>query len=170
VTDDDLIAATLIREGGYRNVPGDAGGPTNFGITAASWGRYLGLIRPATAAEVQAITHDQAVAFYRAALEQSPFRVIASLPLRVQLWDFGVNSSDARALRWLQRLLQVPVSGTLDDRTLRAITAASPFLLNEALVGARARMLRGGVKDGSIPASDQNGLLDRAFRFSQIVV
>jgi lysozyme family protein len=170
MTDDDLIAATLIREGGYRNKPGDAGGPTNFGITAASWGRYLGLIGPATPDEVEAITREQAVAFYRTALEHSAFRPITYLPLRVQLWDFGVNSGEALAIRWLQRVVQVPVTGVLDDRTLRAVASAPPFLLNEALVGARARMIRGAARAGTIPIDDQDGLLDRAFRFSQIVV
>lgn len=172
MTESSLVTALLQREGGFRPAKQRPNGtwdpPTNFGITATTWGRYRQLGRQATVAEVQAITREQAAAFYAYEIANSPFRTVTYPPLFEQLYDFGENSGTARATRWLQRVLRVPVTGRVDERTLTALQAYPPFLVHEALIGARVRMIRGAVKDGSIDASDEDGLLNRALSFTEI--
>ena len=118
MTDADVIDALLLREGGYQDDPKDpgnaGGGATSFGITSATWGTYRRLGRPATKDEIRAITRDQAVVFYQTLLQASPFHAITYEPLKVQLEDFGVNSGNALAIRWLQRVLRVPVTSAMD--------------------------------------------------------
>jgi len=124
------------------NHPSDRGGPTNFGITAATWGVEQRLGRDATASEVKAITRDQALDYYkRRHIDQSPFRFVAFEPLRVQLIDFGINSGTARATRWLQRAIGVPTTGDMDDVTRSALNAYPGRLVNNALVAARLKMV-----------------------------
>jgi lysozyme family protein len=140
MTPDDFINGLLVREGGFVDNPADRGGPTNFGITATSWGFYMKLGRPATAPEIQAITRDRAVEFYRWWLAQTPFAVIGHEGLRQQLIDFGIVSGNERAIRWLQRVLGVPVTSTLDARTRAALFPVPTHLVNDALVAARLYM------------------------------
>lgn len=172
MTPDALIDALLEREGGFRAAKkrpdGSFDPPTNYGITATTWGGYRQLNRPATVAEVKAITREQAVAFYQRELAQSPFGRVVYAPLQAQLFDFGENSGTARAIRWLQRVLRVPVTGVMDERTTTALAVLPQFLVHEALIGARVRMIRGAVTDGSIDASDEAGLLNRALAFTEI--
>jgi lysozyme family protein len=140
MTETDVINSILEREGGYVNRATDRGGPTNFGITAASWGVYRNLGRIATAEEVRAISHDEAIGFYHQWLGRSPFATITYEPLRLQLIDFGILSGDERATRWLQRVLGVVVTGSIDARTLRALEAVPQRMANDALVAARLYM------------------------------
>ena len=61
---DEALRRLLAHEGGYTNHPSDPGGPTNFGITIHDYRKY---VKPnATAADVRAMTVDEAKAIYRA--------------------------------------------------------------------------------------------------------
>ena len=62
---DTILDEIIRREGGYVNHPADRGGPTNFGITAQTLGSWRKLGRPATTAEVRALTEAEARAVYR---------------------------------------------------------------------------------------------------------
>lgn len=170
MTTPELINGILEREGGYQDDPADAGngphGATNWGITAKSWGAYRQLGRVATRDEVKAITREQAVDFYRSQyVLTSPFRLVGYEPLQVQLIDFSVNSGTARATRWLQRVLDVPVTSVLDDRTRLALTRDRGALVNRALVAARCSMISGSVREGSIAEKFEQGLIRRAVSF-----
>lgn len=167
MTTDELIADTLNREGGYVNNPADKGGPTAFGVTAAAWGAYRRLQRHATPEEMQAMTHADAAGFYFAQLQASPFGVLAD-PLRAQIFDFGVNSGEARATRWLQRTLCVPVTGVMDARTLQAVRASSVLLVNNALVAARIRMYRDIASNDPTQRQFLDGWISRAMSFLAI--
>jgi len=62
---DAILDRIIRREGGYVNHPADRGGATNFGITAQTLGNWRKLGRPATVAEVMALTETEARAIYR---------------------------------------------------------------------------------------------------------
>ena len=167
MTVDDLATATMGREGGYRDVPSDPGGPTNFGITAHTWGFYCGWNRPATAEEVQAITPADARAFYTHQVVTSAFATLDD-PLRAQLFDFGVNSGAERAIRWLQRVLRVPVTSRLDALTLQALNAVPLHLVNNALVAARVRMYHDTVALDPAQHDELEGWINRAVEFLDV--
>jgi len=101
---DDLIAGVLAIEGGYTNDPADAGGETNFGITAAV-ARAFGYTGP-----MQTMPRATAIAIYRARYWTQPrFDQIASIDAQIAaaLFDIGVNMGTATGVQFLQRALNV---------------------------------------------------------------
>lgn len=166
MTTETLIDGLLAREGGYVDHPQDRGGATHWGITVGAWGEYRRFGRPATRAEVQRITREQAIEFYRVRyVQHSPFVVVAYEPLRVQLIDFAVLSGTERATRWLQRVLDVEPTGRMDDRTLVALNRDRGALVNRALVGARVQMFSGIVAGDAGQGVFLKGWIARAVSF-----
>lgn len=173
MTEEAILAGILQREGGYRFVPGDRGGATNFGITQATLGNWRKLGRPATPDEVRALPKEEAEAIYYAQY-LAPFAAVPNAALKVQLIDFGVNSSVERAIRYLQRTLGIPATGELGLNTLSVLKAASGQmvggrpaldLVNDALVAARTWMIDETADAGKIPKSDEEGVESRALGF-----
>lgn len=124
MTDDDIINYVLQFEGGYTNNPSDHGGPTNFGITAADYGRYLGLAGPASAQQVSNMSRDEAIAIYTRDYIQRPgFGVVADGMMRLVIVDCGVLFGTSRAICWLQTALKVGVDGVLGNNTSTALAA-----------------------------------------------
>jgi lysozyme family protein len=101
-TIDAMIDDVIRREGGYVDHPADRGGPTRFGITRASLAHYRG--RDVTAAEVAALSRDEAKHIYRRDYYQAPR--IDQLPARIQpfVFDSAVNHGPARAIRFVQQV------------------------------------------------------------------
>jgi len=105
-TIDTILDEIIRREGGYVNHPADRGGRRTFGITAQTLGAWLKLGRPATAAEVQALTETEARAIYRQQYITGPgLDVITHPGLLHLLVDAGVHSGPKRAVQWLQSAL-----------------------------------------------------------------
>jgi lysozyme family protein len=124
MTDDEIIAHILKSEGGFTNDPDDAGGPTNFGITAADYGSFLKLGRKATADEVRQMPESDAVAIYKSRYISDPnFAAIADDKLKMLLVDSGVLYGTARAAIWLQTALKVKADGKVSPVTLAALPA-----------------------------------------------
>jgi len=173
VTEAEILAGILRREGGYRHVPGDRGGATNFGITQETLGKWRKLGRPATPEEVRTLPREEAEAIYYAQY-LAPFVGVPHAHLREQLIDFGVNSGVARAIRYLQRTLGIPVTGELGLNTLSVLKAASGQkvggrpaldLVNDALVAGRTWMVDETADAGKLPKSDEEGVESRALGF-----
>lgn len=102
---DTLIDAVLKREGGYVDNPADRGGPTNYGITQATYSQWLG--RPATAADVANMAAATAREIYKANYFIKPgYDQIPDPALQELMFDFGVNSGPPTATRALQVSLQ----------------------------------------------------------------
>lgn len=146
MTIQQIIADVIRREGDkFTNNPVDKGGPTKFGITAATLGKFRELGRPATVAEVKALERPEAERiYYRVFVIESGFHLVPGETLRAQLVDFGVNSGPARAVRWLQRAIGFPAefqTGKIDARTISTIRVLPEALVNNALVAARAKMI-----------------------------
>lgn len=100
----EMIERVLIREGRdtYTNDPSDAGGPTKWGITQGALAKWRA--RPVSAAEVQALGKDEAVAIYRKGY-MAPFETIEDPSLLELMFDFGVNHGTGRAAEALQTVL-----------------------------------------------------------------
>ena len=127
---DTILDDIMRREGGYVNHPADRGGPTNFGITAQTLGSWRKLGRPATAAEVQALTETEARAIYRQQYITDPgFEVITHPALLHLLVDAGVHSGAKRAAQWLQAALGVAADGVIGPKTRAALAATDQGVL-----------------------------------------
>lgn len=111
MTVDAMIDALVGREGGYVNNPADRGGPTRWGITeqVARAHGYAGDMRD--------LPRPTAVSIYRARYWHAPrFDDVAQLfpALAEELFDTGVNMSQAVAAKFLQRALNLLNRGAAD--------------------------------------------------------
>lgn len=139
---EQILDEILRREGGYVNHSADRGGVTNFGITAQTLGSWRKLGRPATAAEVRALTQAEARAVYRQQYITAPgFEAITHPALLHLLVDAGVHSGPKRAVQWLQGALGVTADGVIGSKTLAALAAADQGVLYGKVLGQRLRHL-----------------------------
>jgi hypothetical protein len=131
----------LKHEGGYVDHPRDPGGATNLGITIGTLSRWLK--RPATKAEVRALTAASVAPIYRA-YYWLPVKG-DDMPGGVDyaLFDHAVNSGVGRAVRHLQEVLGVTVDGAIGGETMLAIGRQHPDFIVRALCDKRLEFLKG---------------------------
>jgi lysozyme family protein len=137
---DEALRHLLRHEGGYTDHPDDPGGPTNFGITIYDYRKY---VKPeATAADVKAMSLDDAVALYKSKYWNA--LACDALPPGVDyaLFDYGVNSGVGRAARVLQRLVDVAADGVIGPMTIAAARRCAPAVLIELLCDERLQFLK----------------------------
>ena len=110
------------REGGYSNDKGDPGGPTNFGVTQASWSNWIG--RPATVDDMRNLTRVAVVPFYAARFWNA--MRCWGLPRGVDLmvFDCGVNAGCWPSARLLQTAVGTNVDGVIGPITALAARGA----------------------------------------------
>ena len=164
MTDSDIIAAIIQREGGYVDNPADRGGPTNHGITQATLSAWLG--RPATKGEVQDLTADQASKIYMQNFVDTPgFDKIADDNLRAAVVDAGVNHGPGNATRWLQEIAGVAQDGMYGPATQGAVNALPAAHTCAQFVAARGRFYGRLIANDSSQARFAGGWLDRLGTF-----
>lgn len=123
-----IIEEVIEVEGGWVNDPVDSGGETKFGITQATARKY-GL-------EVKAVTREKAYEIYEAdywdPLILDEVLKVSSKAIATELFDTGVNTGPANAVKFLQRALNslnnggnlypdVAVDGGMGAQTLGAL-------------------------------------------------
>jgi lysozyme family protein len=138
---EDALARLLAHEGGYTNHPADPGGPTNFGITIADYRKY---VKPsATAADVRAMTVEDAKAIYRAKYWDAQH--CDDLPAGVDyaVFDYGVNSGIGRSGKVLRRVLKLSdATSAVDAAVIAAAHAVDAKTLVTAICDERLRFLK----------------------------
>lgn len=171
MTDDDIINVILKYEGGYTNDPADHGGATNFGITAADYGAWLGRNGPATPEEVQAMSVDTARAIYRKKYIADPgFDRIADDVLRLVVVDSGVLFGTARATRWLQAEVGAAVDGVFGDETAGGVAQYNePKKLARRVLGRRFAAIASIVKADTTQIKFLGGWTNRAVKLLDYV-
>ena len=121
---------TLTLEGGYSDAPGDHGGPTNFGITQASWSSFLTLISNATGLpqNVRDITRPHAVAFYGWwwELPQLSLDAFDDAGVQFMIFDASVLSGRGTAVQWAQTVAGVRADGWVGPITAASVNAMEP--------------------------------------------
>ena len=137
---DEALRRLLAHEGGYTHHPSDPGGPTNFGITIHDYRKYLKA--DATAADVKAMSLDDAKAIYRAKYWNA--MACDDLPAGVDyaVFDYGVNSGIGRAAKVLQRIVGVADDGRIGARTLAAVRTGEAAALAAAICDERLAFLQ----------------------------
>lgn len=174
---DSFAPGLLAREGGgtFTDRAADKGGPTRWGIDAATLGAWRKLGRPATAAEVQALGETEATTIYRQRYFVLPgFDRVADVSARIseELLDTGVNMGPGLPELWLQQVLNacnrqgadwadIAEDGAIGPGTLRSLQAllqrrgvrAGEDLVLKCLNGLQFarywQIVRGGGPNGS---------------------
>jgi lysozyme family protein len=140
-TYDEALRRLLVHEGGYTNHPSDPGGPTNFGITIADYRKY---VKPgATAADVRAMSVDEARAIYRKRYWDA--QRCDELPAGVDysIFDYGVNSGIGRSGKVLHRVVGLPDNtSVVTDEVLRAVAKRDPKAVIVAINEERLAFLK----------------------------
>jgi lysozyme family protein len=137
---DRSFSLTLRHEGGYVDHPKDPGGATNLGVTIGTLSAHLG--RPATKAEVKALTPSAVSPIYRSGYWNKVKGDALPLGVDFAVYDYAVNSGPKRAIIALQRALEVADDGKLGPITLAKATAANPLLLCTKICSERLSFLR----------------------------
>jgi lysozyme family protein len=141
----DIIDIVLQFEGGFVDNANDRGGPTKYGITAATLGRYRSLGRIATRDEVAALSRDEAVKIYIKNYVTGPgFDAVPGSALRLAMVDSGVLFGPARPVAWLRICLGLhptprPVSQLGADLLAQLPDAATSDALAVPLLVQRLR-------------------------------
>lgn len=115
------FAATIKHEGGYVDHPKDPGGATNLGITIGTLSSWLG--RPATKAEVRALTIDGVKPIYRANYWNAVKGDDLPGGVDFAVYDFAVNSGPARSAIYLQNIVGAAPDGKIGPLTIEAVNA-----------------------------------------------
>lgn len=115
LTFDKAFERLMGEEGGYVNDSRDPGGETAYGISKRAY----------PSVDIAALTLDGAKAIYRRdywdamRCDELPERIAAAL------FDSGVNSGRAPAVRWLQQALNVTADGVIGPQTIQAARQAA---------------------------------------------
>ena len=119
MTFDEAFEALLRAEGGYSDHPADSGGATRFGVTQAvarSEG-YKGDMREYPLSDAKRVYRKRYWTALR--LEEVPPGI------RFDLFDAAVNSGTAQAMKWAQRILQIPDDGKVGPVTIQALNTVN---------------------------------------------
>lgn len=144
---DRALAHVLAMEGGYTNDPYDPGGPTNRGVTLATWARHRGVrLSAETRAELirtlKDISDDDLRIIYRDRYWR-PSRA-GDMPPGVDLmhFDASVNHGLAGAARLLQSVIGVTIDGEIGPITMAAVHRVSAKDLIASYADARRTRYR----------------------------
>jgi len=173
-TVEDMIDNILRREGGYVWHEADRGGPTNFGVTLATLRRWRG-DPTLTAADVRALTRDEAREIYRSDYLGEPG--IDRLPqsLQLQLFDMSINHGPSKVVQLLQEVLDalgthvVAVDGAIGPQTVnaayRSVRKRSEVEVNNAVARRQVRFYEAIVDSRPSQRVFLKGWLRRAREF-----
>jgi len=115
---DACLPIILHSEGGFVNNPSDPGGATNLGITIGTLSSWLG--RPATVADVQALTPAAVAPIYQANYWTKTSCDSWDAGVDLMVFDEAVNQGPGRAIMTLQTALGVTADGGVGPATLAA--------------------------------------------------
>lgn len=138
MTDEDIISAILLREGGFVDHPLDKGGATKYGVTHETLESYRG--HDVTVEDVKALTQNEARMIYRQKFILEPgLFVIKNDTLRALLVDMAVNHGPRNAVKLLQRALGVSDDGMVGEKTVAALGAMDAPSAYRKACAARVR-------------------------------
>lgn len=136
----ESIRRLLLSEGGYVNHPDDPGGPTNFGVTIADYRRYMN--SAATAADIRAMTRAEAISIYKPKYWDTVKGDALPAGVDYCTFDYGVNSGPSRAVKVLQRVMGLQVTGRMSDADIRAAGSRDAAALINSICDERLRFMK----------------------------
>lgn len=139
---DVALRYVLGHEGGYINHPDDPGGPTNFGVTQRvydSWRLREGQAKQS----VRKITADEVAAIYRRQYWDAVCGDDLPSGVDYAVFDFAVNSGQARSARYLQKCIGANRDGIVGAETVSKASEMDEADLIASLCEARLKYVRG---------------------------
>jgi lysozyme family protein len=162
---DTAIERVLAREGGYVNNPSDRGGPTNYGITQATYAEWL-KAHAMSHRDVRGITRAEAVQIYRERYWTSSRCDELPPSVRDIHFDAAVNHGPGRATKLLQEAAAVRQDGEIGPVTLAAVHRLNPELLRARYIAARYRLYGQIINRDRSQLAFITGWLNRLAEFS----
>ncbi|WP_085025302.1 glycoside hydrolase family 108 protein [Ensifer aridi] len=137
------LELTFGDEGGYSNRKSDRGGPTKYGVTHTTLAAHRD-VKAVTADQVKAMSLEEAEDIYRRSYWGQSGGDILPPGLDYAVFDFGVNSGPARAVKTLQKVVGVREDGHVGEQTLAAVRKypGGVSILIRDYCDARMRFLR----------------------------
>lgn len=120
----------LLWEGGYSDVPGDSGGPTNFGITQREYDVHR-LANNEAVQPVRDITTEEVAHIYQNTYWNGVHGDQLPGPLDTICFDTGVNMGVGTAIMLLKQAEGRPISAELDPDTLAALAVKTEAQCHE---------------------------------------
>lgn len=167
---DDIIAKTIKDEGGYCNVPGDAGGPTNMGITLATLKRAS---PDSTIDTLKNLSYAAAANIY--ITEYWNQNQLLHMPIQIQdlVFDMNVNMGLHGSALIVQYALNdmgsnIPEDGVIGVSTLNEINKYDVVKLRAAIVQERRDWYTDIVKTNPSQSKFLSGWMKRADDFEAI--
>lgn len=124
----------------YHDTPGDNGGPTAYGITQATWARWIGA--PASTAAMRTITPNSAASLYFAWFWKPIAGDLLPVGVDIMCFDFGVTAGENTSARHLQTIVGVDVDGDIGPLTMAAVNAQDVRVLIVEMQTAQAAYYR----------------------------
>jgi len=124
---EQCLAFVLKSEGGFVNNPKDPGGMTNLGVTKKTWESWVG--HEVDEEAMQNLGPEDVAPLYK----EKYWDAIGgdNLPAGVDysVFDCAVNSGPQRAIKLLQKTLDLNEDGILGPMTLKSVQEANPRTL-----------------------------------------
>lgn len=182
MTEDDLVDGIFLREGDTyadQTTAPPMDQPTGRGgITLGTLKAYTAAVDGQAEADavtvetLRVLTHarGRAIVTWQLRRLEQHLDLISFAPLKVQMVDFAYQSGEARAIRWLQRVLRVERTGTMNAATVSLLKLSDPWLVNQALVAARLQMIDLWTDAAAKRKTWEEGVESRALAFSLLEV
>jgi lysozyme family protein len=150
MTASEIVAFVIDTFEGWRftDDPVDTGGATKFGITLRTlqycrrkWTGDPRLV--VTKADVKALTRDEAIRCGVFAFMDEPhISDLADWRIQLIVYDYGFHSGQPRAIKALQRAVDVPADGIIGPQTRVAVAVADPLLATLRVLTEREEFMQ----------------------------
>ena len=157
-----ILDGIIRREGSLTCNPHDRGGITKFGITRNTLADYRGYA--ATDADVRGLVESDARAIYNK-LYISPFETITDDAVKEFLVDCAVNHGVQRAVKFLQKVLQLQQDGIIGMNTSAACASADKENIFRRLVAERIKFYGNIIAQDKTQATFASGWMNRVAEF-----
>lgn len=137
----EALKLVLKHEGGYVNHPRDPGGATNKGVIQATYNSYRKANGQSTRS-VRDITNEEVADIYKKRYWNAVRGDELPSGVDYAVFDFGVNSGPSRAIKFLQRVVNVDDDGVLGPMTMDAISRKSAASTIHTLCDRRLAWLK----------------------------
>ena len=124
---DQCLEQVLKHEGGYVDHPEDPGGRTNMGVTQVAYENHLG--RSVTEEDMRKMPLEHAKDIYKKSYWDKVCGEELPEGLDFSVFDWAVNSGPSRAVKTLQKIINVAQDGAIGPITLKAIDDRGPGYL-----------------------------------------